>query len=598
MNLQEIELELKQCETDIVFENSVQGTLSEKIAALQLQLQELTGKKRDSIATVAKKRSRITELANMREKIKRDMLENEIMSETAQFVEDLMKDYPGWNTPNEAGLQIHDYQKADIVSAVHAFKSGFAGFMNANDMGLGKTMEAFLTLKALMALEENPRVLWLTKTSILKTGGTVREGQKWFPELKLVPVEGSMPAKEREAMFSLIKMTGMSVITNYETVRTTEALRDISWDYIVMDEVHKLKGGANPSGPTAVWQAVKDICENSKIIMLTGTPMVNRVPDMWAYLHIFDPERFPSLRSFENAYTAVQTIAWESKVVIDAEKLLNSALKGRVIRRSKLDPEVKLELPTITPYAEREKLLEMFPTQRKVYDQMKDQFFIWLEEQNPDEFFSATAIIAQLIRLRQINIWPVIDFKQKDPITGEEKTIKLDVRESSKIDEAMEDILNVEDQFVIFSSFNAPLFEIQRRCKEEGITCEVLAGETSKNLANMEKGFQDGTITVLCINNAMGEGLNLQKSDQWAGGASYVGFLDLWWNPARNDQCTDRVWRQGAKEPVTVIHYKNEDSVDQYLDMVIEEKYQSISGVTESQKLRPADWLKMLKGKV
>ena len=117
-------------------------------------------------------------------------------------------------------------------------------------------------------------------------------------------------------------------------------------------------------------------------------------------------------------------------------------------------------------------------------------------------------------------------------------------------------------------------------------------------MANLEYDFQQGKIDVLCVNSAMGEGLNLQKSEQWPGGSSAVIFLDLWWNSARNDQCTDRVYRQGANEPVNVYHIKNEESVDQYLDLIIAKKDEEITGVTSSEKLRPADWASMMKGKI
>lgn len=598
MNLQQIDKELFTNGIDIDAFTNEHNEIAREIEALRLRMQELENVKIEVNRKLMQAKSDRQRMAFRREQLMRDRLENEAISETVEKIVAILDKFPAWEAA-------HEYQKMDIAMYVHAYLTGYEGFLNANDMGLGKTMETFVALRVFDELYmaehgRKPRVLWVTKSSILKTGGTIREMKKWYPDFKMMPIDGSRPAKEREGMFELVDMIKANVITNYESIRTTKKLNEIAWDIIVIDEVHKLKGGANPSGPTGIWKACLEITRKARmVIMLSGTPMVNKPTEMWAYLHIFDPERFPSSRQFENQYTATQKIGFEYKMAVDAEKLLNTALKGRMIRRRK--DEVGLQMPDITPYADRSRMLEMNPEQRKIYNQMRDFFYIWLEKQDGNQVLTASVIIAQLIRLRQINVWPAgIKFHNKDEEGNIISTEVLDVQDSSKIDEVMEDIEAIgNEQFVLFCSFNEPLYEVQRRCKELDITCEVLAGETSKGMANMEVGFQNGDIRVLCINSAMGEGLNLQKNpEQWSGGASYVGFLDLWYNAARNDQCTDRVYRQGATEPVTVIHYKNESSVDQWMDALIEEKWQEITGVSEGKALRPGEWKQYLKDKI
>jgi len=606
MTLPEIEDSLTYVNYELASEEDTYAQVVEEMRILRDKLRMLDETRSSVLSDINRNKDTKLALARRKEEMLRDALKNQAINETADKVFKIMENNPSW-------AKAHQYQKEDVVQTIHAYLSGFNGFLNANDMGLGKTKETFDTLTVLSALFEaeydrKPRILWLTKTSILKTGGTIREGKMWAPGIQLIPVEGSMNKAQREAFFEMIDEFGMSCITNYETVRTTEALQDVDWDFVVMDEVHKLKGGANVSGPTAVWKSVFDITRNVKMqILMSGTPMVNRVTEMWAYLHIFDPERFPSARQFENAFTSMMSVAGEFQLVVDADKLLNNALVGRMCKRRK--DEVGLQMPPVTPYEQREVLLEMLPAQAAVYEQMRDQFFVWLADQDQEKIFTASAIIAQLIRLRQLNVWPVIDFKKSvvDPFTGMPVTTddgkllvqidRLDVRESSKIDEAMDTIEAIGDEpIVIFCSFNEPMREIQRRCLEQNITCELLIGENSANLANLEVGFQQGKIRVLCINSAMGEGLNLQKNpSQWTGGASYVGFLDLWYNSGRNDQCTDRVFRQGASEPVTVYHWKNMNSVDQWLDEIIKKKDNQIKGVMEDQKLRPGDWAEYLK---
>ena len=595
MSFETIELMMKQLSETTAKDTLVLDSVAAEIHALNERLRKLQDQKRDLNHNLFKYEQDKTSLASKRERLHRQMLANLEIAKTAQRVSELMLANSNW-------VITHDYQKADIISAVHAYLSGYTGFMNANDMGLGKTMEALLTLQILRTIfiEENkkePNILWLTKTSILQTGGTNREQQRWTPDMKLVPLFGSSPKSERESFFKIIQQLQQSVavITNYETVRTTDALNAINWDFIVMDEVHKLKGGANANGPTAIWKAVKDLTVNTRMtLMLTGTPMVNKPSEMWAYLNIFDPERFPRLRDFENLFCNYSGFDLQ----VDADKLLDQALVGRMIRRAKTDEDVKIELPSITPYEDRTRLVQMSGEQLKAYEMMRDKFFIWLDEQNPDEIFTATAIIAQLTRLRQINVWPVVEFTRKDEDGNIIDRIQLDIHESAKIDELMDIIEDVQDQIVIFGTYNAPFDEVCKRASQMGLKCGILSGAHSKDMKYLENDFQQGKIDVLCVNSVMGEGLNLQKSPQWPGGSSTVVFLDLWWNSARNDQCTDRVYRQGAVEPVTVIHLKSENSVDQYIDLIIEAKDKEIKGVTGSSKLRPSDWKQMLKGKI
>lgn len=590
MQVTKFDAEIEHNHSVIATNEEALALIKAEIDKLKVKLDSLTKERYELRSENEKLNKRNNDLAREKENWLLEQQKQLEIEKTAETVYNILANTEGW-------AKAHDYQKADITSAVHAYLSGFTGFINANDMGLGKTMESLLTLKVLSYLFDSefgrkPRIIWLTKSSILKTGGTKREADRWYPEMTLVPLDGSLPKDQREFMFDMIKrLDDAVVITNYETVRTTENLREINWDFIVMDEVHKLKGGANLNGPTKLWKAVKGITENARmILMLSGTPMVNRPAEMWAYLHIFDPDRFPRMRDFENFFSMYDPRT--GGYIINPDKLLREALYGRMCLRKKTDEEVKLDLPDITPYEDRERLVEMLPNQRSVYNQMRDRFFIWLEDQESDQLLSASAIIAQITRLRQINIWPVINFT--NPETGE--VTRLEVRESSKIDELMDIVEEAQDQVVVFCTFNEPFNEIKRRCEEMKLKCGIISGENSKDLSTLEVDFQQGKIDVLCINSAMGEGLNLQKNpEMWPGGSSTVVFLDLWWNSARNNQCTDRVYRQGASERVNVIHIKNEQSIDSFMDMIIEGKDLEIGKITSSSSLRPAEWKSMLK---
>ncbi len=532
-------------------------------------------------------KARLDELARLKEKAKKEA-EAKIYERTAQIVREIVKDFENWS-------KLHVYQVEDVISIVHAYLNGERGMLNANEMGLGKTLETIVANYIITALFERefarkPHILWLTKASILETNSTKNEIARWHPELKVIPISGSEKKEMREFLVKLAYDGHWPIITNYETVRTTDNMKNLKWDIIIMDEVHKLKGGVNANGPTQIWEAVRDISRDSKFMqILSGTPIVNKAEEMWSYLHIFDPVTFNDPNKFRNQFSSLRSVAGELKVVVDTEKLLRLALKGRMIRRTAV--EVGQELPELTQI---DQIGKHNPQQAAAYQQMRERFFVWLDETKAP--LTANAIIAQLTRLRQINVWPVFDFKITNPETGEEVKHRLDVPDSWKIDEAMDIIFLAQDQVVIGSNFNTPMEEIKRRCTENGQRCEIIDSTYKDKMGEYEADFQQGKIDVLCINLAMGEGLNLQKNpEMWPGGAAVGITLDRWWNSARNEQFMKRIHRQGATIPCFFYHLYVERSVDYFIKAIIEEKDMELKAIMDSKVVRPAsEWKKYL----
>ena len=161
--------------------------------------------------------------------------------------------------------------------------------------------------------------------------------------------------------------------------------------------------------------------------------------------------------------------------------------------------------------------------------------------------------------------------------------------------------LDEKDQIVIFSAqFNGPLYEIRDRCnKILDIPAAIIDGST-RDVGDLEYKFQHGEIRVLLINSRSGsEGLNLQKSENWPGGASKVLFLDLWWNPEINRQCEARVYRQGQTHPVNVYILHAEDTVDNFMRTLNEEKAKVTAGIMDSETLMDkSNWKAFLKGEL
>ena len=499
-------------------------------------------------------------------------------------LDEMLKGYEAWDA-------CRHYQKEDLAVTLKAIKDNRSGVINANDMSMGKTFEAILTMIVLQEMNPKAKFLWLTKDSL--TVSTPGEIRRWWPKAKIVTSAVMQGKEQRNMLLDFLDMGFNILVANYEFVTSTPRIFETDFDYLIIDEAHKLKGGANPGGPTNIWKAVNKLSQNVTFsIYLTGTPMVNRPEEMWSYLHIFDPIRFPNLRQFQRQFNVFKSY---TDGTAQASTTLLQLLKGQMFRRT--CEEVGLELPDIQKIP---RIIKMLPKQREAYDQMLKFFYIWLEEQG-DEPLTATAILAQLIRLRQINVWPDnIVFKIKDDdgnVIGESI---LNIKEGSKIDEAMDIIEELEEheQVVLFSTFNEPLVELERRIKAAGYTCRTLTGENTWEVGQLEKQFQQGQIKVLLMNSAVGEGLNLHKDKtKWPGGARYGIMLDKWYSPARNEQCYRRIVRPGSTDKGAFYFLENENSVDTFINLLNEEKQASFDTITDSNAIRH-DWKQYLKGKL
>lgn len=493
-------------------------------------------------------------------------------------------------------LKLMDFQYEDLIKILGCYMSGLSGVLNANDMGLGKTAESIVAdhcITQLFYAEHGrmPRVLWVTKSSLIKN--TCREFKMWNKSRAIMPVMGNWNKEQREFVLSMGLEQNAVVITNYEALNSTPGFKDTEWDIVYCDEVHKLKGG-HKQNPTQVWQNVKAIVANAKFFMpMSGSPIQNEPGEMWSYLHIFDPIRFPTATKFKREYC----YEWGNPEVVGTvnfEQLIK-VMGKQVIRHSKKD--VLHDLPDKV----REfRLLEMGPEQRKIYDQMKNNFFLYLDSNN-DKIIAASVTIAYINRLRQLALYPA-SVVLKDP-DGVDAPIPVDCKESCVIDETMElleEFIQNGDRAVVFTAqFVSPLYRLEELINEqfankkfnvvddEGVAtypvrCAVIDGSSiSKvNVDSYIQQYNEGKIQILLVNMTVGgEGLNLQKG-------SHAIFLDRWWNPMSNEQAEDRLHRKGQKNAVEIHIMDVEDSAYQFVQAKIEMKSQMIDEIMEDPSLR------------
>lgn len=536
------------------------------------------------------------------EKVKSKRLSETDAKETREWLEAEFGETKWWQN-------MLDFQKEDLIFTTLAWDYGRSGILNSNVMGAGKTLEqrAFQSVvkkKFTDRFSWEPKMLWITKKSLRES--SKEELLKWntpgLDEMTYLVVEGDK--KTRGDMAKLGVQFGSVVIINYDGVRTTPGIFDIDWDIIFIDEVHQLKGGANQSGPTQRFTSVRNLMkirpidehgrrwtrvrveqtktgESTKqlpfVSMLSATPIQNRPQEVWCWLHLFEPERFPTLRQFEHKYV-------ETYKGFQPLELLKT-LQGKFIRQ---DPEL-----IYSQRPEKDRIIvpvELTPKQQKVYDRIRNYTLAGFES-DPNKMKSINAVIAQLTRLRQCVLYPA-----GIQINGD----RIKVEESGKLDEAMEIIDGLtsdSEQVVVWSAqFNDVLFELGGRCQLEGLTVEYITGKT-QNPGEVEKRFQNGEIDVLLCNmTAAGEGYNFNKSPNWEGGASNAVFLDRHYNPQKNFQAEDRIWRTGVTHGVKIWILHGLGTVDNLIQEINRQKMEVFDQVIEAEALRPdsVDWSDVL----
>src|SRR5215510_11676641 len=189
-----------------------------KIEKLRLQLAEMHDKKAHALAKAQDKyREDVDRLAALRRQ-KAEEEANKAFEDTVILIKEICADFAAWHNARE-------YQVEDVVRIVHQYLIGSSGVMNANEMSLGKTFESIVALYIIRNLFEQkhgrkPNMLWLTKASIVQTGGTKNEATRWDPTLKMYPLAGSDSKPAREMVFKMAAGSGACILTNYETLRT------------------------------------------------------------------------------------------------------------------------------------------------------------------------------------------------------------------------------------------------------------------------------------------------------------------------------------------------------------------------------------------
>ncbi|WP_309245212.1 DEAD/DEAH box helicase [Clostridium sp. CF012] len=440
---------------------------------------------------------------------------------------------------------MRNYQKTGFKWFKTLAEYGFGGIL-ADEMGLGKTLEAIAFL--LSEKGGKPSVV-IAPTSLVYNWQS--EIEKFAPELNAVVISGSK--KQREELMNEIKNCDV-VITSYPLIRRDiEEYKEISFNYCILDEAQQIK---NPLSINAT--SVKEI-KAKGYFALTGTPIENSLTELWSIFDFIMPGYLLTHAKFTKLY--------ESPIIKNNDKTalmeLNRHIKPFILRRFKKD--VIKELP---PKIEHKLVVDMTEQQKKLYAAYLDKAKNDIDEEIRENGFSKSKIkiLSILTRLRQICCDPSVFIEDYVGDNGKMEAL----------DEILEDSVGQGHRILLFSQFTSVLKNIRTRFDKKNIKYMYLDGNTkSEHRMELVKEFNEGDADVFLISlKAGGTGLNLT-------GADIVIHFDPWWNPAVQDQATDRAHRIGQHKTVEVIKLLAKGTIEEKIYNLQQKKREMIKNVMD-----------------
>ena len=439
---------------------------------------------------------------------------------------------------------------------------GMGGIL-ADDMGLGKTVQVLSYLLSIKELGENPLPSLIVCPASLVLNWA-EECQKFTPELTCVVVDGD--AAHRAALAEQWESADL-VVTSYDLLRRDEALYENQKFYAcILDEAQAIKNHTT--------QKYKAVCQvNSRVrFALTGTPVENRLGELWSIFSFLMPGYLPPYKSFCTRFE--KPIVQEDDQT--AVRRLNQLTGPFILRRMKA--EVLKELP---PKTENIYRIELEEEQHKLYLAAVLDAREKLKAAKPED---KMAVFAVLMRLREICCDPHLI---ADNWEGG----------SAKLDACTELVTSAVEgghRILLFSQFTSMLDLLAKRLDEEGISHFTLQGSTPKPVrAELVRRFNGGEVSVFLISlRAGGTGLNLTAAD-------IVIHYDPWWNVAAQNQATDRAYRIGQQNPVQVYKLIAQDTIEEKIVALQQAKQSLAETVTGSAdgailSMKPEELLELL----
>jgi superfamily II DNA or RNA helicase len=436
--------------------------------------------------------------------------------------------------------ELRAYQERGVAWLQRLSELGMGGVL-ADEMGLGKTLQAIALLTG--RAQDRPHLV-VCPTSVV--GNWEREIARFAPDVEVLRHHGT-----ERAVTARRFRPGTVVVTSYALLRRDLGLlEDADWDVVVLDEAQQIK---NPASKGA--RAARALTARTRIAM-TGTPLENRLSELWAIIDVTNPGLLGSQRAFNERY-AVPIERWHDQ---EAAARLRRLIAPFVLRRRKDDPEVAVDLP---PKQELTVSCGLTREQAALYQATVEEAF-GTDALGGTSFERRGRILALLTALKQICNHPRQYLRDGGTLGG--RSGKL-----ARATELLSELVDAGDRVLVFTQFREMGALLVEHLQDRLGLPEVPflhggLGLTARD--EMVRRFQedDDAPPVLLVSlRAGGTGLNLTR-------ASHVLHFDRWWNPAVEDQATDRAHRIGQTRTVTVHRLVTTGTLEERIDELLTRK--------------------------
>ena len=461
-------------------------------------------------------------------------------------------------TPSTFRGKLRPYQLKGVSWLAFLEQFGFGACL-ADDMGLGKTAELIALLlhthaTQQRALQANPALV-ICPMSIV--GNWHKELQRFAPSLSVMIHHGH-ERLSGEAFAQEAKRHDVVITTYSLALRDKEHLAAIEWEYVVVDEAQNIKNDAAKQT-----QAIKKLNAGHKIA-LTGTPVENRLSELWSIMEFLNPGYLGSGVDFRKNFA----IPIERYRDANRAEALKRLIQPFVLRRLKTDKTIIADLPD---KMEMKVFCNLTQEQASLYEAVVQEMLARIEE--ADGIERKGLVLSTLLRLKQVCNHPAHFVADGSALRG--RSGKL-----ARLEEMLEEVLAEGDKALIFTQF-AEMGTLLRRYLQETLGRETLflyGGTAKKQRDMMVQRFQEerrGAPLFILSLKAGGVGLNLTA-------ANHVFHFDRWWNPAVENQATDRAFRIGQRKNVQVHKFVCIGTLEERIDQMIEQKKELADNIVGS----------------
>lgn len=499
-----------------------------------------------------------------------------------EYIKRVGRDQQTFVAPTGLNAVLRPYQEQGVIWLQFIKQQGFGGIL-ADDMGLGKTLQTLcsILLDKQAGVIKAP-VLVVAPTSLLSNWQ--REIAQFTPELSSFVWSGRLRHENEQALCDVdILITSYGILA-----QDAERLTKHNWHQVILDEAQTIKNSRS-----RVTKLVNRLQTRHRLC-LTGTPMENHLGELWSLFHFLMPGFLGTATQFQRQFK--QPI--EKDNCDTSRQRLAQRLAPFMLRRTK--SQVATELPKKTVI---NTLIELSQSQSDLYETIR----LTVAEQVQLALLQTGAkanrlmISNALLKLRQVCCHPaMLKLGQQDEIKGAVEGVDTiaDVEtqsESSKLawlENKLPSMIEDGRNILIFSSFTTMLDLIAEQLDRQQIGYEMLTGR-SRHRDKIIDRFRRGEVNVFLISlKAGGSGLNLTEAD-------VVIHVDPWWNPAAEEQASDRAYRIGQQKPVFVYKLICQNTVEERIQQLQQSKHALAQSMYQTESLTAAemdkdDWLALL----